>query len=156
MTAGRRPLPEWAKKLKGTLRKNRQNPQAPDPVKKKPSPPRWLPPKEKKIFRQLVKKVDEQGYASKSHEEMLTLAALRLAEVERFTETLDEKGYTYEATGSTGQKILKERPERVMRAEAAKHAQALLAEFGLSPSSMGKVKAPGKKQPKSEWEGFGG
>lgn len=155
MTAGRRPLPDWAKKVKGTARPGRMNQAAPEPEKVKPSPPRGLEPAAKKIFRELVKQIDRQGYASKSHARMLGLAAMRLAEVDLFTDTLIEKGYTYETVGSKGQKVIKSRPEVAMRSDASRHAQTLLAEFGLSPSSMSKVKVPGKKKEKSTWEAFG-
>jgi phage terminase small subunit len=41
-----------------------------------------------------------------------------------------------------------------MRNEAMRHLQSLLAEFGLTPSSIGRVGAKKKGEPKQQ--GFGG
>jgi P27 family predicted phage terminase small subunit len=102
----------------------------------------------------LVRQLDEQHYASDSHSRMLGLAAMKLLEVEKLTEVIDKEGYSYETTGTTGQTMIKARPEVILRSEATRHAQSLLAEFGLSAASVSKVKVP-KKEKDSKWGDFG-
>lgn len=147
--AGRRPsVVSFAKPRPG-----RQNNCAPTPSDDKPKPSRYLCPAAKKIFRELARRLQAQQYASDDHRRMLGLAAMRLHEVEELTKVLDEKGYSYETIGTKGQLMIKTRPEVLQRSDAARHAQSLLAEFGLSPSSAGKVKVP-KKEKESKWSEF--
>lgn len=147
--AGRRPsVLSFAKPRPG-----RQNNAAPTPSEEKPRPPKHLCPEEKKIFRELVRKLDAQQYASDDHKRAISLAAIRLHEVEVLSCILNEKGFTYETVGTKGQVMIKMRPEALQRSDAARHAQSLLAELGLSPSSMRNVKIP-KKQKESKWSEF--
>lgn len=153
---GRKRIPDETKKVIGTIRPDRMNPNAPTPDPDPPRAPEWLPRRAVEIFAALATRLDLQLLASKSHTEMLALAAMRLHEVEKFTEVLEREGYTYatkstttqrEAKGSKGKQVTKKetktmmraRPEVALRSEAARHAQSLLAEFGLSPATVGKV-----------------
>jgi len=153
---GRKRTPDATKKIIGTIRPDRVNPNAPTPDPDAPRAPEWLPRRAVEIFAALATRLDLQQLASKSHTEMLALAAMRLHEVEKFTEVLEREGYTYASkttttkTASTkkGGKstpkretktMMRARPEVALRSEAARHAQSLLAEFGLSPATLGKV-----------------
>jgi len=108
------------------------------------------------------------GLATAAHTEMLALLAFRLEEWEDRDRDVRANGAVYaklelievpdpEHPGRTvtkAQKIWKSNPAVAQRSEAMRHAQALLAEFGLSPSSQAKVSAgpgaePGSANP---WE----
>jgi P27 family predicted phage terminase small subunit len=76
----------------------------------------------------------------------VALAAMRLSEVKQCSKVIAKQGPTYETTSTQGALVVKARPEVAQRSEAARHAQSLLAEFGLSPASATKVSVP-KKNP---------
>jgi P27 family predicted phage terminase small subunit len=148
---GRKRTPDVTKKIIGTIRPDRVNLNAPTPDPDAPRAPEWLPRRAVEIFAALATRLDLQQLASKSHTEMLALAAMRLHEVEKFTEVLEREGYTYATKTTTTKKggkgkpkqetktMMRARPEIALRSEAARHAQSLLAEFGLSPATLGKV-----------------
>ncbi len=138
--AGRKPIPEHLKLLKGTSRSDRRK-KTPAVSANLPRPPRGLSKEAKRYFRILAKRLEDMRVASSSHTEMLALAASRLAEVDEYTRILEETGVTYETVGTMGQLMIKARPEVSLRSQAARHAQSLLAEFGLSPSAVNKVSA---------------
>jgi len=106
-----------------------------------PRAPAYLSKRATEIFGRLVGRLDSQKLASSSHTEMLGLAAMRLAEVEALTELLESEGVSYETKTISGERMVKARPEVAMRSEAARHAHALLVEFGQSPAAANKVTA---------------
>ena len=136
---GRKRTPLESKRVIGTIRPDRLNPGAPVPEPELPRAPDWLPKRACEIFGVLTTRLDLQRIASKSHTEMLAMAALRLCEVEQYTEVLETEGVTYEAETKVGGIMLRARPEAALRSEALRHAHALLAEFGLSPATVSKV-----------------
>jgi P27 family predicted phage terminase small subunit len=151
MGAGRKQIPKSRKVIQGTFRKDRENPDAPCASKEAPVAPEWLNERAREIFHVLEARIAEQGYASSSHTEALALAAMRLSEVEECTETLTNDGLIYHAMNTKGEPVKKVHPAVVVRSEAARHAQSLLAEFGLTPASVGKVAAPGAAKKQSKW-----
>jgi P27 family predicted phage terminase small subunit len=140
---GRKPVPTHLKIVRGNPGKRPINKREPIFSGEFPAPPEWLSERARKIFGGLARRIEEMGYASASHTEALALAAMRQEEVELCTEVLN-KGMTYETYSSKGGKIYKTRPEVAIRAEASRHLQSLLSEFGLSPVSATKVVVPGK------------
>jgi P27 family predicted phage terminase small subunit len=96
---------------------------------------------------------------------MVMLLALRLSEVQERTDEIARDGAVYskieliEVPGADGklvtkaQKIHKTNPAVAQRSEAMRHVQSLLAEFGLSPASRGKVsRTSGAEEPGNRWE----
>lgn len=144
MATGRKPKPTALKLLTGNPGKRAINKNEPAASKSKPRPPSWLNGRAKSIFRLLVKRLDGMGYASASHTEALALAAWRLEQVEACGKLLNENGLTYETKNQRNATVVKPRPEVAMQGEAARHAQSLLAEFGLTPSSATRIQVPGK------------
>lgn len=72
---------------------------------------------------------------------MLALLASRLEEIEICTAVIEDLGRVYQTVSTTGATMHRARPKVGMRNEAMRHAQALLAEFGLSPAARSKVPA---------------
>lgn len=149
--AGRKAKPQKLKVIQGTARKDRTNKNAPIAAPDVPMAPKWLNERAREIFSTITGRIEVMGYASTSHTEMLALAAMRLAEVEEYTTLIDVDGPTYRTTNTQGDVSYKPRPEVMLRSEAARHAQSLLAEFGLSAASMQKIVVP-EKPKKSEWD----
>lgn len=118
------------------------NPNAPSPSKALPEPPEWLSERASEWFRKTLAILDGMGIASADHVDMLSLAAARYDDVLDCTAVIEDLGRIYVTVSVTGSRMFKARPEVAMRSEAMRHLQSLLAEFGLSPSAVGKVSAP--------------
>lgn len=74
------------------------------------------------------------------------MLASRLEEIERLTAVIEDLGHTYTTTATSGDKLVRGRPEVGMRNEAMRHAQSLLSEFGLGPASRSKVSATPERE----------
>jgi P27 family predicted phage terminase small subunit len=138
---GRKPRPDNVVQLHGNPGKRPRNRRQPKASGDLPRAPAYLSKRATEIFGRLVGRLDAQKLASSSHTEMLGLAAMRLAEVEELTEVIESEGVSYESTTVAGGTMIKARPEVAMRSEAARHAHALLVEFGQSPAAANKVTA---------------
>ncbi|MFZ4858559.1 MAG: phage terminase small subunit P27 family [Desulfuromonadaceae bacterium] len=144
--AGRKPKPTYLKLITGNPGKRALNKNEPMATTAPPRAPQWLDTRARAIFKLLTRRLVEMGYASASHTESLALAAWRLSQVETCAAVLDRDGYTFETTTPRGPAVIKARPEVALMTQAAKHAQSLLNEFGLTPASATRVQLPGKPQ----------
>ena len=162
--AGRKRKPTHLHVVQGTAqpcRINKAEPKAPD------EPPRSaveLEPRAEFWYGVIVGRLQGIGIASTVDSDNVMLLAMRLAEVEERTADIRAQGATYvkvdliEVPGEDGkpvvkaQKTIKANPAVAQRSEAMRHAQSLLAEFGLSPASRPKVSAPGRKPQANSWE----
>jgi len=152
--AGRKRTPDSIKEAKGTAQKSRINPNPPKPKLGMPKAPNWLNDEAKSIFRSVAGYLDEMQLAFPAHVKMLSILAMRLEQVQHFSTYLDNNGNTYESVNpKTGQTMVRAQPEVSLLSEAARHAQSLLAEFGLSPASMGKIQIPTSRG-NDPWEDF--
>ena len=134
--AGRKRTPDHLKLVKGTAQKCRMNDKAPPANTGTAQPPDWLSARAAEIFAQISATLLGMGIASPDDMHALALLSARLEEVEQLTAIIEDTGRTYISNG-----LVKARPEVAMRAEAMRHAQSLLAEFGLTPSARSKVSA---------------
>lgn len=141
MTAGRKALPPQTAKILNFPGKRKPRKDLPKTANDLPSAPDYLNKRATELFGRLAARLDQQKLASSSHTEMLALLASRLEEVESLSKVLQEGGRTYETTNTQGDICFKARPEVAMKNEAMRHAQSLLAEFGLSPAAVNKVSA---------------
>ncbi len=152
--AGRKRLPAKFHIVKGTDRPCRTNSREPKAPPEPPRAPEWLSRRVSEIFGVLTGRLQAMGLASSGDTEMLALLASRLEEWEARDAEVRANGAVYakveliEVPGEPGQpssvraqKVWKANPAVAQRSEAMRHAQSLLAEFGLSPASRGKVSA---------------
>lgn len=135
--AGRKRKPDHLKVVAGTAQKCRMNPEAPAANHGCAIAPAWLSGRATEIFDQISATLHGMGIASPDDTHALALCASRLEEVEILTIVVEDEGRTYTSEGG----LVKARPEVAMRNEAMRHAQSLLAEFGLTPSARSKVSA---------------
>lgn len=143
---GRKKKPDHLKVLSGTDQPCRMNPDQPAAREGVGMAPEWLSERSAEIFDKLSAVLHGMGIASPDDSEMLALAASRLEEIEICTAVIEDSGRTYEKRGEDGSlQMIRSRPEVGQRNEAMRHAQSLLAEFGLSPAARSKVSA-GKKE----------
>lgn len=138
-------LPDHLKIIKGTAQPCRMNPNAPIPNPDLPQPPEWLSSRAAEIFASLVGTIADMGIASASDTNALAVLASRLEEIEICTNLIEDGGRTFQSSAKyddkgrlIGQQI-KGHPAVAQRSEAMRHAQSLLAEFGLTPAARSKV-----------------
>lgn len=145
----RKRTPDHLKLLTGTARSDRMNPDAPKTEQGVAAPPAWLSGRASEIFARLSVILSKMGIASPQDVDALSLLSSRLEEIEILTAVIEDMGRTYITTATSGDKLVRARPEVGMRNEALRHAQSLLAEFGLSPAARSKVSAghPAEENP---------
>ncbi|MCL4068347.1 phage terminase small subunit P27 family [Pseudomonas sp. GX19020] len=143
--AGRKKTPDHLKLVKGTAQKCRMNPEAPAANVGTATAPAWLSERAAELFDQISATLLGMGIASPDDQHVLSLVASRIEEVEILTAVIEDAGRTYQTEAG----LWKARPEVAMRNEAMRHAQSLLAEFGLTPAARSKVSAgkPAEKNP---------
>ncbi|RKF16913.1 phage terminase small subunit P27 family [Roseovarius spongiae] len=131
--------PDQLKIIAGTARPDRMNPDAPDANIGTASAPEWLSERASELFAQLSATLLGMGIASPDDQAALAMLASRLEEVEICTAVIEGAGRTYSTTATSGDKLIRARPEVAMRNEAMRHAQSLLSDFGLTPAARSKV-----------------
>ena len=158
--AGRKRIPDHLKVVAGTDQPSRMNPNMPAPSEAVPEAPVWLSRRATEIFDQLVGIATGMGIASASDTAMLAMAASRIEEVEICTALIEDGGRTfvsqadYDDQGRVIKQQIKGHPVVAQRSEAMRHAQSLLAEFGLSPAARSKVSAT-KKNDENPFKSLG-
>jgi P27 family predicted phage terminase small subunit len=161
---GRKPKPTQLKVVQGTLRKDRMNKAAPTVDTGAPEAPRLLPEAARVYYDDLVAILDPLKLLSPSYGHMLSMLAMRLMEIDEATKLIEEQGAVYESNRWTRDDngkmyctpMKKGNPAVAQRSEAMRHAQSLLAEFGLSPAQVGKVTAFKDEASKSPFSAFAG
>jgi P27 family predicted phage terminase small subunit len=93
------------------------------------------------LFLGFVALLEGMGLASSADTHALAMLSSRIEEIEICTAVIEDCGRTYTTTATSGDKLVRGRPEVGMRNEAMRHAQSLLAEFGLTPATRSKVSA---------------
>ncbi|WP_339764931.1 phage terminase small subunit P27 family [uncultured Sulfitobacter sp.] len=152
---GRKPIPDKLKLVKGTARADRMNADAPAANPGVAVAPEWLSDRASELFAQLSATLLGMGIASPDDQAALAMLASRLEEVELMTAAIEDGGRTYEQKGEDGEvRMVRARPEVGMRNEAMRHAQSLLAEFGLTPAARSKVSA-GKPAAENPFKALG-
>lgn len=141
--AGRKKIPDHLKMVKGTARADRLNPEAPAANPGVATAPEWLSERAAELFAEVSATLLGMGIASPDDVKALAMLASRLEEVEICTAVIEDCGRTYEQRDPETDEVrmIRARPEVGMRNEAMRHAQSLLAEFGLTPAARSKVSA---------------
>lgn len=154
MAKGRKKLPDALKLIKGTARPHRGK-TADSQDESAMVAPEGLTEAELAHFERLVAKVEVLGLNSATYTDAIVLAVKRMSEIEECDALIVTHGRVIESeTDRGGNPILRPNPAVAMRNEAMRHLQSLLAEFGLTPSSIGRV--GGKKKEPAKQQGFGG
>ncbi|MEX3315692.1 phage terminase small subunit P27 family [Sulfitobacter sp. PS-8MA] len=152
---GRKPIPDKLKLVKGTARADRMNPDAPAANPGVATAPEWLSERAAEIFAQLSATLLNMGIASPDDQVALALLSSRIEEVELMTAAIEDGGRTYDQKDENGNiRMRRAAPEVGLRNEAMRHAQSLLAEFGLTPAARSKVSA-GKPADENPFKALG-
>lgn len=136
-----RPIPDEIKKARGTLRADRTNANKPKPIAGKPKVPATLGRVGKKYWEYLVGVLHQMNMLTRSDETAIELTAKTYEEWHEAQLTLKREGQYFETINTQGAKVLKVHPAWQVQADASRRLRMMLQEFGLTPSSRGKVSA---------------
>ncbi|MFV0420597.1 P27 family phage terminase small subunit [Oleidesulfovibrio sp.] len=161
---GRKPKPQPLKVIQGTARKDRVNKLAPDMPTGVPGEPSMLPEGARKYYADLIAILEPLKLLYSAHPHMLGMLAMRLNEIDELTRIITEEGPIYDSEkwtrdddGVMHRTLLKKsHPAVNQRSEAMRHAQSLLAEFGLSPAAVSKVTALNNSESNNPFAAFVG
>jgi P27 family predicted phage terminase small subunit len=134
---GAKPKPTRLKALEGTLRSDRRNPNEPDTRPAIPRCPGHLGPEAKREWRRLAPQLARLGLLSKIDREALALFCQAWARWVEAEEALKRYGVMVKSPNG----FPMQSPYLAIANKAMEQMRALLAEFGMSPSSRTRVHA---------------
>jgi P27 family predicted phage terminase small subunit len=150
---GRKPKPTRLKVLTGNPGRRPLNHEEPRPTEKLPErPPAYLGAGGKALWKALRPVVDVMG-ATLSDAEAFARVCQVGSRVRELEKALQDKGRTYERETENGT-VPTARPEVIMLDRSEREYRALLAEFGLTPSSCTRLRVPKGGEQLSEFERF--
>ena len=137
--SGRKPKPTRLKVLDGNPGKRRLSKNEPKPRPVRPTCPGWLEPEAAAEWRRVAPELERLGLLT-----ILDRAALSI-----YCQAWADYRYAREVLRSTGRTMLskrssctRQRPEVVTAQHAAQLVRAFCSEFGLTPSSRGRMELP--------------
>lgn len=146
---GAKPKPVVTKKLEGTYRPDRDNPQAPTPKVCLPLPPTDLLEEELAEYSRIGNLLLQMNVCTAVDGDVIAMTARRICEVRACSVAIDVEGLSYKTEGG----LIKIHPLVNARTNAMRHLQSLLAELGFTPASRNKVSAI-EEDTANEWSSF--
>ncbi|MFU0964058.1 phage terminase small subunit P27 family [Kluyvera ascorbata] len=139
--------PTHLRLVRGNPSKRPINNNEPQPPKGGPPVPKHFDKQGKYWFKRMAEELDAIGVISQLDARALELLVEAYTEYRHHCETLDREGYTYavysDDDADEGKereiRMIKPHPAAMMKADAWKRLRAMLAEFGMTPSSRSKV-----------------
>lgn len=145
MIAGRKPKPPVLKILEGNPGKRSINTDVPVPRKDvRPKAPVWLEPEAKREWRRVAPELERLDLLCLLDQAALAMYCQAYARWKKAEVVLSKDGTTYEYTNKFGAVNILPRPEVAISSAAQKTMRAICAEFGLTPSSRGRMTLPKK------------
>lgn len=147
MPGGRPPKPTALKILQGTARRDRLNPDEPQPpLLVEARPPSWLKGRARKGWQELAPVLLEMRVLTVGDRAALGLLCDAYGEYLELRETVRRVGRTYTMITESGSEMVMARPEVNMMTDAWRRSMAAMQQFGLTPSSRSKVSAKEAEQ----------
>ena len=139
--------PTHLRLVRGNPSKRPINKNEPQPLKGVPPVPKHFDKQGKYWFKRMAEELDASGVISQLDARALELLVEAYTEYRHHCETLDREGYTYAVYSDDDSdegkereiRMIKPHPAAMMKADAWKRLRAMLAEFGMTPSSRSKV-----------------
>ena len=141
LMAGRKPKPSHLKAITGNAGKRAANKREPKPRKGIPPCPGHLSLRAKAAWKRLGPELEAMGVLTVADGMALELLVSAYAEYRDAQDLVDREGKTYETVSQSGSVMVRARPEVAMASDAWRRMRAMLAEFGLTPSSRSRVNA---------------
>lgn len=134
---GRKPLPTAVKRLRGTLRPHRANPNEPQVPAAVPEPPKWLRGEALAEWKRITPKLAAAGLLTQLDLAVLAGYCGAWGDLCDATRIVQDQGTTF--ISPRGMLVLHPELRRIEKARAA--LRAFASEFGLSPSARSRVGA---------------
>lgn len=150
--SGRPRKPTQLKVIQGTFKKSRENLNEPNPPAGIPEPRKELSKRTREEYYRLAEDLNKMGVLTEVDGIALELCADALAEYWTATEVIDKLGACIECVNKNGGTYMVKRPEVTQAADAWRRAMVMLQQFGLTPSSRGKVSVNKETSKKSKWQ----
>lgn len=136
---GRPAKPTALKLVQGNPGKRPINKREPKPAAERPRCPAHLSPKAKTAFKNVCDLLEEMGVLTVADGMALEMLCDAYAEWRDLRKVVEQKGATYETVATSGDVMVKARPEVAMAADAWKRVKAMASEFGLTAASRTKL-----------------
>ena len=143
--------PTRLKRLTGTLRKDRENPNEPTPAPGAPPPRRGMAPATRAWYRRLAALLDAQRITTKMDAAALELLSDALAERDQARLIVLRDGAVYQTTTPAGCPMWRPHPCVAIAADAWRRASTMLKEYGLTSASRARVNAAPEDVPPTVW-----
>lgn len=145
-----RPKPSHLKVVQGTARKDRSNPDEPQPTLGSPVPPVWLSDEAKVQWGRFSVWLEQMGVLTVADGPALERLVSVYLEVRDLEASLTREGRTYATQSTVGERVVKAHPAVAMLNSADGRLRQMLIEFGLTPAARTKVhtvQRGGKQEP---------
>lgn len=154
--AGGRPRkPSNLHALHGTDRKDRRNVTEPTPPPGRVTPPSWLGAEALAAWHELAPTLTDMGLLTTADPHALALLCDVYARYISASAVITEQGPTYESVNiKTGVVMVRKRPEVDIAADCWRRLNVMLQQFGMTPSSRGRVQLPQKARVEDPSEEF--
>jgi P27 family predicted phage terminase small subunit len=136
---GRPSKPTALKVVQGNAGKRPLNKREPKPKADRPRCPPHLSPKAKTAFKNVSNLLADMGVLTIADGMALEMLCDAYAEWRDLRKAVESHGATYTTTGTSGDVVVKARPEVAMAADAWKRVKAMASEFGLTAASRTKI-----------------
>ncbi len=145
---GRKPKPNNLKLVQGNPGKRPINHEEPKPPPIAPKPPAWLHKEGKKEWKRLAPQLEKLGLLTQIDAAAFTCYCECWAQYRDAVEFTHKHGTVYPIKTNDGEvKYLQQVPQVGIANQMAKQMRSLCAEFGMTPSSRGRMNVPGEKTP---------
>lgn len=134
--------PKALKILEGNPGKRPLNYNEPQPVPGAPTCPRWLLPEARKEWKRVVPELERLGLLTRIDRAALAIYCQAYAHLLQCEEALQDS-LTHEYTNNKGKTNRTAKVEARLASEYMKLIKSFCAEFGLTPSSRGRMQVPG-------------
>lgn len=124
----------------------------PKPKPVAPKPPTWLDKEAKKEWKRLAPMIERLGLLTEADQIAFANLCQEYSNSIKWQNVIKEQGATYEHTNVKGEKNITTRPEAILLHKSRQLIKAYCAEFGLTPSSRGKIQVLGQKDEADEME----
>lgn len=136
---GRPAKPTALKLVQGNPGKRAINKREPKPAAERPKCPAHLSPKAKTAFKNVCDLLEGMGVLTIADGLALEMMCDAYAEWRDLRKIIDTEGATYKVIGTSGDEMVKARPEVAMASDAWKRVKAMASEFGLTAASRTKL-----------------
>jgi len=144
---GRPPKPTALKLVQGNAGKRAINKNEPKPKLAKPKCPGHLSPKAKTAFKNVSKLLEDMGVLTIADGMALEMLCDAYAEWRDLRKEIEVAGSsTYTTIGTSGDVVIKARPQVAMASDAWKRIKSMTAEFGLTAASRTKLSVAEKEE----------